>query len=87
MHKTVVQIRDISEAKLYMFIQFARHDLPLPKRICPTLYHTIIPYHAITGCDAVSDIAGYGHGSAWSAFCSNPDLLANLGKDDFHDET
>ena len=51
------------------------------------LYHTIIPYHAITGCDAVSDIAGHGKGSAWNAFCSNPDLLAKLGKGDFHDET
>ena len=47
----------------------------------------IIPYHAIIGCDAVSDIGGHGKGSAWNAFCSNPDLLANLGKSDFHDET
>ena len=35
----------------------------------------------------MSDIAGHGNGSAWNAFCSNPDLLANLGKGDFHDET
>ena len=47
----------------------------------------IIPYHAITGCDAVSDIAGHGKGSAWNAFCLNPDLIAHLGKGDFHDET
>ena len=47
----------------------------------------MIPYHAITGCDAVSDIAGHGKGSAWNAFCSIPDLLVNLGKGDFHDET
>ena len=46
----------------------------------------IIPYHAITGCDAVSDIAGHGKGSAWNAFCLNPDLIANLGKGDFHDD-
>ena len=46
-----------------------------------------MPYHAITGCHAVSDIAGHGKGSAWNAFCSNPDLIANFGKGDFHDET
>ena len=40
MHKAVVEIRDISEAKRYVFIQFARH-VPLPKRIWPTLYHTM----------------------------------------------
>ena len=33
----------------------------------------------------MSDIAGHGKGSAWNAFCSNPDL-ANLGKGDFHDD-
>ena len=46
-----------------------------------------MPYHAITGCDAVSDIAGHGKESAWNAFCLNPDIIANLGKGDFHDET
>ena len=46
----------------------------------------IIPYHAITGCDAVSVIAGHGNRSAWKALCSNPDL-ANRVKGDFHDET
>ena len=82
MHKAVVEIRDISEAKLYVFIQFARH-MPLRKEDLTN----IIPYHAITGCDAVSDMAGHGKGSAWNALCLNPDLLANLGKGDFHDET
>ena len=47
----------------------------------------IIPYHAISGCDAVSDIAGHGKRSVWKAFCSNPGLLANIGKGDLHDET
>ena len=46
----------------------------------------IIPYHAITGCDAVSVIAGHGNRSAWKALRSNPDP-ANRGKGDFHDET
>ena len=35
----------------------------------------------------MSDFAGHGKGSAWNVFCSNADLLANLGKGDFHDET
>ena len=82
MHKAVVEIRDISEAKLY-----GVHT------ICETFATSqddltnIIPYHAIAGYYAVSDIAGHGKGPAWNAFCSNPDLLANLGKGDFHDET
>ena len=65
-----------------MFIQFARHR-PLPKGILTN----IIPFHAITGCDTVPHIAGYGMKTAWKAFCSNPDLLANIGSDDLHDET
>ena len=61
MHKAVVEIRDISEAKLY-FVH----------TICGTFATSqedltnIVPYHAITGCDAVSDIAGHGKGSAWN---------------------
>ena len=43
----------------------------------------IISYHAITGCDSVSDIAGHGNRSDGNAFCSNPNLLANRGKGDF----
>ena len=35
----------------------------------------------------MSDIAGHGKGSAWNTFCLNPDLIVNLGKGDFHDET
>ena len=35
----------------------------------------------------MSDIAGHGKRSAWNALCLNPDLIANLGKGDFHDET
>ena len=44
--------------------------------------------HYTIPCDhAVSDIAGHGKGSAWNAFCLNPDRIANIGKGDFHDET
>ena len=35
----------------------------------------------------MSDIAGHGKESPWNALYSNPDLLANLGKGDYHDET
>ena len=82
MHKAVVEIRHISEAKVYVFIQFARH-LPLPKMIWPTLYHTMRSLDVMP-CPI---FAGHGNESAWNAFCSNPELLANLGKGDFHDET
>ena len=47
----------------------------------------IISYHALTGCDTVSDIAGHENKSAWKSFCSNPALIENMGKGDFHDET
>ncbi len=40
MHKAVIEILDITDAKEYVFIRFARR-LPLPKRIWPTLYHTM----------------------------------------------
>ncbi len=82
MHKAVVEIRDISEAKVCVFYticeMFATSQDDLTN---------IIPYHAINGCDAVSDIAGHGKGSAWNAFCSNPNLYSNRGKADVHDET
>ena len=61
--------------------------------ICETLaisqdYLTnIIPFQAITRCNTVSHIVGLGMRTAGKAFCSNPDLLANLGSDDLHDET
>ena len=61
--------------------------------ICETLATSqedltnITPFHAITGCDTVSHIAGHGMKTAGKAFCSNSDLLANLGSDDLHDET
>ena len=35
----------------------------------------------------MSHIASHGKKTAWKAFWSNPDLLANLGNGDCHDET
>ena len=35
----------------------------------------------------MSHIAGHGMKTSGKAFCSNPDLLANLGSDDLNDET
>ena len=61
--------------------------------ICETLSTSqedltnIIPYHATTGCATASHIASHGKKTAWKAFCSNPDLLANLGKAEVHVET
>ena len=48
MHKAVVEIRDISEAKLYVFIQFARRFATFQEDLT-----NIMPYYAITGCDAM----------------------------------
>ena len=35
----------------------------------------------------MSHIAGHGMKTSGKAFCSNPDLLANVGSDDLNDET
>ena len=78
MHKTVVEIRDISEAKVCVFYticeMFATSQDDLTN---------IIPYHAITGCDALSHIAGHVNKSDGKVFCSNPNLYSNRGKGDF----
>ena len=55
MHKAVVEIRDISQAKLYFV-----HTICETFAISHDDLTNIIPHHAITGCDAVSDIAGHG---------------------------
>ena len=107
MHRAVVKIRDIREAKVkgkgsFYIAQYPVHGTaqsalhflpPCVHTICDTFATSkedltnIIPYHAITGCDAVSDIADHGKSSACKSFYSNPDLLASIGKRDFHDET
>ena len=39
---------------------------------------SLIAFHAITGCDSVSYLAGYGKKTAWKTFKSHPTLLQNV---------
>ena len=83
MHKALNEIRDISEAKVYIRVHAICESLATSQEDLTNS----IPYHAITGCDTVSHVASHGKKTDLKAFCSNPDLLANLGKGDFHEET
>ena len=88
----VAHFNEMTCIKLWLKSGHQRSQTICVHTLCETFATTqadltnILPYNAITGCDAVSDIAGHEIGSAWNAFCSNPDLLANLSKGDFHDE-
>ena len=90
----VAHVNEMACVKLWMKAGTSVKPKYIPVHtICETLAPSqedltnIIPFHAITGCDTVSHIAGHRKKTAWKKFCSNPDLLANLGKGDLHDET
>ena len=41
---------------------------------------SVLPaFHALTGCDTVSQFAGHGKVTAWKVFENNSQLLASLG--------
>ena len=47
---------------------------------------SLIPFHALTGCDVISYIANLTKRSAWKVFKVDHDLLHNLGVGDLTDE-
>ena len=57
---------------------FPTHQLhqDLPK----SQIESILAFHAITGCDSVSFIAGHSKKSAWKVFGTHYELLCDLGK-------
>ena len=57
---------------------FPIHELhqDLPK----SQIESILAFHAITGCDNVSFIAGHSKKSAWKVFGTHYELLCDLGK-------
>ena len=57
---------------------FPIHELhqDLPK----SQIESILAFHAITGCDSVSFIAGHSKKSAWKVFGTHYELLCDLGK-------
>ena len=48
---------------------------------------TLPAFHAVTGCDTVSQFAGIGKVTAWKAFKENSQLLVSLGSGDLTEET
>ena len=46
---------------------------------------TILPFHAITGCDTVSFFAGHSKKTAWKAFAHHQKLLESLGDGNLDD--
>ena len=57
------------------------HDIvsSIPQNILKSL----IPFHALTGCDTTSFIAQHTKMSAWNTLISHPHLIENLGEDNF----
>ena len=60
-------------ARQHRFI--AIHEIKLDK----TLQSNIPAYHAITGCDTVSQLTGHGKKTTWKVFQKHAALLDNLG--------
>ena len=52
-----------------------------------TTFESILPLHALTGCDTVSFFAGIGKKSAWKIFKTDCHLLVNLGVGELTDQT
>ena len=52
---------------------------------------SLLPFHAVTGCDVTSQIEKRSKATTWKVFCKQPDLLASLGEMDIteevHDQT
>ena len=49
-------------------------DISLP----PTMHQNILAYHALTGCDTVSQMSGHGKKSTWMVFKQQATLLFGL---------
>ena len=59
------------------------HDMKLKSSTCKNLP----AYHAVTGCDTVSQLCGLGKKSTWKVFLQHDDLLDDLGVGDLTDTT
>jgi len=61
----------------------AVHDVDLD----PVLRHNLPGFHAISGCDTVSQFCGIGKTTAWKTFTSNCPLLDGLGRGTLTEQT
>lgn len=41
----------------------------------------ILGFHALTGCDSTSSLAGFGKKTCWQIVKQNPELIAGVGRD------
>ena len=48
---------------------------------------SVLAFHALTGCDSVSYIAGHSKKTSWKVFKSDHHLLVDLGRDPLTDDT
>ena len=60
----------------YIPIHILHQELP------PCQVETLLSFHAITGCDSVSQLAGHGKKTAWKVFQTHNQLLTDLGTGD-----
>jgi hypothetical protein len=56
------------------------------EQLPPISAMSLIPFHALTGCDVTSYIAKHTKISAWKVFKVDHELLHNLGVGDLTDE-
>ena len=61
------------------------HDIKQTLSFSNSKFETLIPFHAITGCDTVSYFAGHSKKSARKLFITDSDLLMDLGKGELTD--
>lgn len=72
-----------AKQRKYIPIHKVRDNLSLHSSVLETL----IPFHAVTGCDSVSFFAGHGKKTAWKIFITDNHLLKNLGTGELTDNT
>jgi hypothetical protein len=58
------------------------HEISLPDEVVKNMIaflKNMIAFHAMTGCDTVSQFAGKGKKTAWKVFTKEPETLSKLG--------
>ena len=78
MFPSLDDVRHIKEDKIHIGDVYNR----LPADSASSL----LPFHALTGCDVTSDISNHSKRSAWKVFKDIHTLLKNLGVGDFTNE-
>ena len=53
----------------------------IAEKLPQEIVDNILGFHALTGCDSTSSMAGFGKKKCWIAFEQKPELLAGVGRD------